>query len=140
MSELNVPSLRFPEFSGEWEEKLLKDFSSLITKGTTPKFFTENGITFVKIEGLINTKINKEKCLFIDELTHHKELKRSILKENDILFAIAGATIGKVAHVRKEVLPANTNQALSIIRLQDIEYLDFVLQILQSGIMKRYIK
>ena len=54
----------------------------------------------------------------IDEETN-KILKRSELKENDILFVIAGATIGKVAIVQKEHCPANTNQAISFIRLYD---------------------
>src|SRR5574344_1636289 len=103
----NVPKLRFKEFSGEWEENNLKKLSELITKGTTPKKFSNSGITFVKIEGINNLSINKDKCLFIDENTHNKELKRSILKEQDILFAIAGS-LGKVAVVTKNILPANT--------------------------------
>jgi type I restriction enzyme S subunit len=42
-------------------------------------------------------------------------LNRSQVQENDILFTIAG-TLGKVGFVTKEVLPANTNQAVAIIR------------------------
>src|SRR5690606_5648663 len=71
---------------------------------------------------------------------HEGELRRSILKEGDILFAIAGATIGKVALVTVDILPANTNQALAIIRLNEVKSINFILQILQSWIMKRYIK
>ena len=78
--------------------------------------------------------------MYIDEQTHNKELKRSILKENDILFAIAGATIGKVNIVKKEILPANTNQALAIIRLKQKENNHFVLHILKSQIMQQYIE
>ncbi len=84
--------------------------------------------------------INKEKCLYIDEETHQKELRRSILQNQDILFAIAGATIGKVAIVTEDILPANTNQALAIIRLTNKENLFYLLQILQSRIMKNYIQ
>ncbi|CAM3527550.1 restriction endonuclease subunit S [Arcobacter aquimarinus] len=134
----NVPKLRFKEFSGEWEENNLKKLSELITKGTTPKKFSNSGITFVKIEGINNLSINKDKCLFIDENTHSKELKRSILKEQDILFAIAGS-LGKVAVVTKNILPANTNQALSIIRLKNKDYLNYILFVLQSRRMKKYI-
>lgn len=134
----NVPKLRFKEFSGEWEENNLKKLSELITKGTTPKKFSNSGITFVKIEGINNLSINKDKCLFIDENTHNKELKRSILKEQDILFAIAGS-LGKVAVVTKNILPANTNQALSIIRLKNKDYLNYILFVLQSQRMKKYI-
>ena len=103
------PKLRFPEFVGKWEKKKLGELSDLITKGTTPSKFTSAGIKFIKIECFDGDSINANKCLFIDERTHNKELKRSILKEGDILFAIAGATIGKVNIVTKDILPANTN-------------------------------
>ena len=134
-----VPVLRFKDFVGEWENSRLYDLSNLITKGTTPKTFTASGVNYVKIEGLVGININKDKCLCIDEEVHLKELKRSILQEDDLLFAIAGATVGKVGIVTSDILPANTNQALAIIRLKDKEYLSFVLQILQSRVMKKYI-
>jgi type I restriction enzyme S subunit len=134
-----IPKLRFKEFEEEWENLKLNDLTSLITKGTTPKKFTSSGVNYVKIEGLKGININKTKCLFIDKEIHFKELKRSILQENDLLFAIAGATVGKVGIVTSDILPANTNQALAIIRLKNIEYLDYILQILQSRVMKKYI-
>lgn len=134
-----IPELRFPEFSGEWEEKKLGEVTSLITKGTTPKRFETKGISYIKIECFEEGKINKEKCLFIAPEIHEKELKRSILQENDILFAIAGATIGKCNVVKKDLLPANTNQALSIIRLKNKKSNLFVYNILKSTKMKRYI-
>ena len=54
----------------------------------------------------------------VSEGIHIGFLKRSILKENDLLFSIAG-TIGRVAKVTKNLLPANTNQALAILRPKD---------------------
>ena len=134
-----VPQLRFSEFDGAWNQRKLRTLSTLITKGTTPKRFTETGVNFVKIEGLEGININKEKCLYIDENIHENELKRSALKLNDLLFAIAGATIGKVGIVTEDILPANTNQALAIIRLENPNYLNYILQILQSSVMKKYI-
>ena len=140
MEERKVPKLRFKEFEDEWEEKKLKEISILITKGTTPKKFSSKGINFIKIESILGNNIDNYKCLYVDINTNNIELKRSILKENDILFAIAGATIGKVAIVKKENLPANTNQALSIIRLNNNINNIFILHILDSNIMKKYIK
>jgi len=137
-----VPKFRFKEFedSGEWVERKLGDICDLITKGTTPRSFSENGIRFIKIEAFKENYIDSSKCVFIDEGIHLKELKRSILKEHDILFAIAGATIGKVNIVTSELLPANTNQALAIIRLKKEEKTAFVLNILKSEMMQKYIK
>lgn len=120
--------------------KKLGELSELITKGTTPKKFVSQGIKFIKIECFDGDKIDLQKCLFIEEHTHNKELKRSILKENDLLFAIAGATIGKINIITDETLPANTNQALAIIRLKEKENSKFIYQILKSEIMQRYIK
>ena len=79
-----LPKIRFPEFIGNWEKKKLGEISQLITKGTTPKKFINEGIKFIKLECFEGDKINGDKCLFIDENTHNKELKRSILKENDL--------------------------------------------------------
>ena len=122
------------------KKKRLGNICSLITKGTTPKKFSESGVNFIKIESISGNNVEKSKCLFIDKDIHRTELKRSILQENDILFAIAGATIGKVAIVSKNILPANTNQALSIIRLKDDINNKFILNILTSKIMKKYIE
>lgn len=134
------PELRFPEFTDEWEEVRLKEISSLITKGTTPSSFSDNSeIKFIKIESLNGINIDNEKCLYISKKIHNKELKRSILKKNDILFAIAGATVGKCAVIKENNLPANTNQALAIIRLKDKQCFRFVLSVLESVRMKRYI-
>jgi len=137
--QMNVPELRFPGFDGGWEKTKLIDITTLITKGTTPSYFTDSGINFVKLECFNEDNINAKKCLFVDEQTHNRLLKRSVLKENDILFAIAGATIGKCNIVAKEILPANTNQALAIIRLKEDENKLFIYYILKSYKMHRYI-
>ena len=136
----NIPKLRFSEFSDGWEVKKLGEVSDLITKGTTPSKFVSHGVKFIKLECFDENTINADKCLFIEEETHNKELKRSILQENDLLFAIAGATIGKVNFVKKDILPANTNQALSIVRLKKEENRNFIFQILKSKKMQKYIK
>ena len=99
----------------------LSDLCEVITKGTTPTTlgfdFVEEGVNFVKIECITETYE-----FLIDKMLHitsecDEKLKRSKLKENDVLFSIAGA-IGRTAIVSKDILPANTNQALAIIRLR----------------------
>ena len=81
-----------------------------------------------------------EKLAFVDEETHFGFLKRSILQENDILITIAGATIGKCAMVPASILPANTNQALAIIRLADGNLKKYIMYLLQSNYMREYIQ
>ena len=143
MQKIFNQEIRFKDDNGndyvDWEEKKLRDITTLITKGTTPKNFVNEGVNYVKIECIDGKNLNLKKCLFIEEETHNKELKRSILEENDILFAIAGS-IGKSVIIKKNHLPANTNQALSIIRLDNNQILDFVFQVLNSEQIKKYIQ
>lgn len=115
----------------------LGDIASVVTKGTTPTSlgfaFENEGINFIKIESI------EEDGSFIKEKFGHiseecdRALSRSRLQENDILFSIAGA-IGRTAIVTSEILPANTNQALAIIRIPKgkIDY-KFLVYALHSG-------
>ncbi len=118
----------------------LSEISELITKGTTPTTigyeFQESGINFLKIECFDeNGTFIESKAAHISEECN-KQLKRSQLKAGDILFSIAGA-IGRVAIVTEEMLPANTNQALAIIRItRDDVYLPYVKLILTSPLIK----
>ena len=118
----------------------LGSLCKVITKGTTPSSFSKEGITFIKTEAFENGNINKNKLSYISEEIHNGKLKRSILEKNDILFTIAGATIGKMAIVTEDLLPANTNQALAIIRLNDGVNLKYIKFILTSSYMKKYIQ
>ena len=121
------------------QEVKLKDISRVITKGTTPnRFENHSDIKFIKIESIVNGKIDNSKCSHISRNIHDNELSRSKLQESDILFGIAGA-LGVSAKVEKKNLPANTNQALAIIRLNDINSIDYVIEVLKSPIMKKYI-
>lgn len=106
---------------GDWHTVALGDICSVVTKGTTPTTvgyaFTEQGINFVKSECItFDGTIDSSKFAFISEGTH-EALRRSQLEEGDILFSMAGVFIGKTAVVPKGILPANTNQAVGIIRL-----------------------
>ena len=128
-----------------WVVKKLGDECELITKGTTPtsigKNFHKSGINFIKIESVGNSgEILKEKLACIDAETH-AILKRSQLKEGDILVSIAGA-LGRICIVNKEFLPANTNQALAIARLKQESglVLKFVYFILKTERIKKHIE
>ena len=129
--------LNFEGKEVEW--KTLGEMTSLITKGTTPKAFTKSGISFVKTEAFDGSRIDRSKLSYVDEITHQTFLKRSILEANDILFTIAGATIGKIAIVTEDILPANTNQALAIIRLNEGVNRKYIFYILKSDYMRIYI-
>jgi type I restriction enzyme S subunit len=138
-------NFNFPNFDGELENGLpkgwrmgqLSDLCIKITKGTTPttlkKQFTNEGINFIKVESINEVYgFIPEKFAFIDEETNEL-LKRSKIEENDILFTIAG-TLGRIAIADVSILPANTNQAVAIIRCSSTDYINYVLFLLKSDL------
>ncbi|MCY2945324.1 MAG: restriction endonuclease subunit S [Planctomycetota bacterium] len=103
-----------------WEVPRVKQCARKISKGTTPstegRAILESGpVRFLKAENISAGCITNKPLCFIDEETN-RVIRRSQLAENDILFVIAGATLGKTAVVSGEILPANTNQAVAFIR------------------------
>jgi type I restriction enzyme, S subunit len=102
-----------------WESKKIKDVCLTISKGTTPttmgRSFKNVGINFIKAESLTDVGgFLPEKFAFIDEETDEL-LKRSRIQKGDVLITIAG-TVGRIAYVTDEILPANTNQAIGFMR------------------------
>jgi type I restriction enzyme S subunit len=108
------------EARDDWVLTKVKHVCIQITKGTTPttlgKSFRDAGINFIKAESLTDYGgFLHEKFAFIDEETNEL-LKRSVIQKDDVLITIAG-TIGRIALVPETILPANTNQAIGIIRV-----------------------
>ncbi len=102
-----------------WSVCKIGDIAHVVTKGTTPtkdQGFSESGVNFIKAEALNgDTSLDTKGIYSISEDVHQK-LKRSILQEDDVLLTIAGAQIGKSGIVDISHLPANTNQAVGIMR------------------------
>jgi type I restriction enzyme S subunit len=129
-----------------WEERTLGEVSTKITKGTTPRKADylpvsnlDELVNFLRVNALSdNGSIIWDKLEKIPESVHLGSLKRSILEENDILYTIAG-TIGRVAIVDEAILPANTNQAIAIIRpnSEAIPYLFLYLLISDNSFQER---
>lgn len=133
------------EIPESWKWVRLGEMASLVTKGTTPRggnvSYLEKGIGFLRAENVDGfDKLDKTNLKYIDESTHIGYLKRSIIQENDILITIAG-TLGRTAIVRKEDLPLNANQAISIVRVvnnQEIELL-YLVYALNAGSIQKYL-
>lgn len=128
------------EIPEHWEIRKLKSITEIISKGTTPSTIGKDlrsfgEIRFLKAENIQNNRVILEPEFYIDNETHSM-LKRSQLQVNDILFVIAGATIGKTAILSTDVIPANTNQAVSFIRLKEQSDSKYVWYYLQSSYVK----
>lgn len=128
------------EIPEHWGIRKLKSIVDIISKGTTPSTIGSElrscgEIRFLKAENIQNNRVVLEPEFYIDKETH-SILKRSQLKENDILFVIAGATIGKTAILSGDAIPANTNQAVSFIRLKEKDDSKYVWYYFQSCYVK----
>jgi type I restriction enzyme S subunit len=103
-----------------WPMIQIGQFTHVVTKGTTPtkkQGFADSGINYIKAEALNgDSSLDLSGGFYISEDVH-QSLKRSILEDGDVLLTIAGANIGKCGIVEERHLPANTNQAVGIMRV-----------------------
>ena len=115
------------EIPDNWVWTRIKNISEFVTKGTTPKggksAYINEGIKFLRVENIgKNGELILDNIKYIDEDIHENFLKRSILIENDLLISIAGA-LGRTAIIPKDALPLNTNQAVSLVRWFNTDYI-----------------
>ena len=103
-----------------WEWVRLGELSTLITKGSSPKWqgvkYVDEGqgILFVTSENVGSMKMLLEKRKYLEERFNEIE-PRSILQKNDLLMNIVGASIGRCALYDVDEM-ANINQAVCLIR------------------------
>ena len=110
----------FGDKNKDVQQLTVSDVKSIVTKGATPttlgyKFDVNGTINFIKVENITD---NGDFLGPFDKISEECNLAmlRSELQAEDILVSIAG-TLGKTAIVDEGILPANTNQAVAIIRL-----------------------
>ncbi|WP_394185139.1 restriction endonuclease subunit S [Pseudoalteromonas tetraodonis] len=131
------------EVPEHWVVGRVKNLAKLISKGTTPSTiggdFVDSGIRFLKGENIGKSIfVNPSPAFHISEEVD-AQLSRSRLQENDVLVIIAGATTGKASILTKELLPANTNQAVSFIRPKKASYSKLIAFWLSTDFAQRVI-
>ncbi|WP_429111173.1 restriction endonuclease subunit S [Aeromonas rivipollensis] len=104
-----------------WEWCRLEHISEVITKGSSPKWqgvnYTDNSedVLFVTSENVDAFRLKFDNEKYVER--HFNEIEsRSILKKNDILMNIVGASIGRTAIFDVDKV-ANINQAVCLIRI-----------------------
>ncbi len=131
------------EVPEHWGVGRVKNLAKSISKGTTPSTiggdFIDSGIRFLKGENIGKSIfVNPSPAFHISEEVD-AQLSRSRLQENDVLVIIAGATTGKASILTKELLPANTNQAVSFIRPKKANYSKLIAFWLSTDFAQRVI-
>jgi len=102
----------------------LKDFAVSYAGGATPKkdiaenYATkENGVPFIRVQNLsVTGELQLDDLVYISRETHEKYLKRSQLKEHDLLIKITGVGRMAVASVVPSGFEGNINQHIVVIR------------------------
>jgi len=113
-----------------WGIGKIKNLSLVISKGTTPSTmgaeFESSGIRFLKAENIGKGFYAASQPEFYISKQTDEQLARSRLKDKDVLVIIAGATTGQASLMTEELLPANTNQAVSFIRPLNSVYSEYI--------------
>ena len=119
----------------------LKNLSSLITNGTTPKggqaVYVDSGITFFRGQNVWRNEIIMDDIAYLDEITN-ASMKSSMLKHHDILITktrrinTENSSLGRSALFEGEDYTANINGHVYLVRLNEGMCPRFVLSILLS--------
>ena len=129
--------------------KTLKELSTLITNGNTPKGGSENyvdkGILFLRSQNVWRNQIELDDVAYIDEVTH-RSLKKSSLKHKDILITKTGrintenSSLGRAALFLGDDDSANINGHVYLVRLDGSVVPEYVVTILTSEAYRKYIR
>ena len=135
-TNLNVPHLRFPEFSGEWEKHTIGELAIKVGSGVTPKggetVYKKEGHPFVRSQNVGLGVLLLEDIAYIDDTTHIRQ-KNTELQIDDVLLNITGASIGRCAVVNEQIAGGNVNQHVCIIRTKDNLVSSFLCNFLLSN-------
>lgn len=110
----------------EWKEYQLKELTSKIGSGSTPKgggnSYKDEGISLIRSQNILDYKFSINGLAYIDEVQANV-LKNVSVEEHDILLNITGDSVARCCNAPKEFLPARVNQHVAIIR-SNIKLLD----------------
>ena len=126
----NVPALRFPEFSGEWESIKLGDVLKL--KGGyafKSEKFQDSGVPVVRISNLPQNSysVDLSDCVYYECGNY----QNYTVKNGDLLIAMSGATTGKTAIYRYDY-PAYLNQRVGLFAPKELVHNQFLYPIVES--------
>lgn len=134
---LNVPHLRFPEFSGEWEKCKLSEVCSFFSGGTpssSKKEYYDGSIPFIRSGEL---HMNKTELFITEEGLNNSAAK--IVEIGDLLLALYGATSGDIAisqingAINQAILCIRTTQNKKFIESVWKKHVDWLLQTYLQG-------
>lgn len=128
---LKSPSLRFPEFNGEWEKCVLGDYGKVVTGNTPPTKDIENyengTYLWASPADLGTHKLISETKT---KLSSKGFTKTRPLSKGSVLVTCIGSTIGKTGMATREM---STNQQINSIVVNENNDNEFVYYVVQSA-------
>jgi len=125
-----------------WEVTKLGTHTSKVGSGATPrggdKSYKSEGIALIRSLNVRDGEFQWKDLARIDDVQASK-LSNVIVKEEDVLLNITGASVARVCLAPKDVLPARVNQHVCIIRTTDSLEPRFLEKLLLASSMKRYL-
>ena len=105
-----------------WELTPLKKITTKIGSGATPRggnnSYKTEGITLIRSLNVYDFEFSYEGLAFInEEQASETRLARVIVKPQDILLNITGASVARCCIVPEHLLPARVNQHVSLVRV-----------------------
>lgn len=112
----------FSQTGEGWEEKTIEELTTLVTKGSSPKwqgieYVDEDGVFFLTSKNVGEGELILHNKKYLEEKFNEIQ-KKSILNKGDVLTNIVGASIGRTAVFDLNEL-TNINQAVCLMRCDD---------------------
>lgn len=133
------------EVPKEWEVEKIEDITEYIGSGVTPKggsdVYEYSGVMLIRSQNVLVGKFNFEDVAYISD-NINKTMKRSEIKDLDVLLNITGASIGRSHFIPLNFPPANVNQHVCVLRIKNktIEKSFFLSLFLNSALGQTQIK
>jgi len=112
-----------------WEAKRIGYLTSRISSGKTPfggsDVYVDEGIIFLRSQNIYDEGMQLDDVVFISE-TVDAQMAVSRVQPKDILLNITGASIGRSCVVPIDFPPANVNQHVCAIRMENQDHVRFV--------------
>ena len=104
----------------KWPVVPLGELANYVSSGVTPlggsTVYTNNGVLFIRSQNVLMGELDLSDAAYITP-SMHDAMRRTWVKNGDVLLNITGASIGRVALYKGKDDTANVNQHVCIIRL-----------------------
>ena len=128
--------MRFPEFTGVWQEYKLCNIASIVGRigfrGYTTNDIVAKGKGAIALSptNIENNRLTYEKDNTYISFYKYEESPEIMIKQGDVVFVKTGSTVGKVAYVDKLMCKTTLNP--QVVVLKNIQCDNYLLSVLMS--------